>query len=178
MEYIDIYNEDGIKTGEQILKSIAHQNGIIHKTVHVWILNENNEILMQKRSSNRDYFPNVWDPTHGGHIQSGESSLAAVIREINEELGISINNNDVEFMFCWHQKLEYNSIINDSFMDVYLVKKSFDLNYIKIQEEELSEVKLVTIKELEEIINKKENLFPHYDEYKEMLEILKKRYLN
>ena len=39
MEYVDVYNKFGEKTGEVVPKLRAHELGLYHKAVHVWIVN-------------------------------------------------------------------------------------------------------------------------------------------
>jgi 8-oxo-dGTP diphosphatase len=44
-------------------------------------------VLLVHRSPNRHVFPDVWD-LPGGHIEAGETELAALVREMHEELGV------------------------------------------------------------------------------------------
>ena len=93
MEYLDIVDENGIPTGEIIERSIAHQTGVRHRTTHIWIVrkrDENVEILLQKRSQNKDSFPGCYDISSAGHIPAGDEFAESGLRELAEELGISI----------------------------------------------------------------------------------------
>jgi mutator protein MutT len=47
-------------------------------------------VLLVHRSPNRHVYPDVWD-LPGGHIEAGETELAALAREMNEELGVQIS---------------------------------------------------------------------------------------
>ena len=42
MEYIDIVDEQGNPTGEKVERSIAHSQGIRHRTAHIWIVRKVN----------------------------------------------------------------------------------------------------------------------------------------
>ena len=99
MEMLDIYNEDGSAAGYQATRTAAHQIGLWHKTVHVWIRNRNGEILLQKRSMSKEVFPGCWDVSCAGHVDSGESAVEAAIRELHEELGISAAQNELLYLF-------------------------------------------------------------------------------
>ena len=60
MEIFDIIDENGNPTGKTVERSIAHAEGIRHRTAHIWIIRRKNgrtEILLQKRSRNKDSFP-------------------------------------------------------------------------------------------------------------------------
>ncbi|MGN1276928.1 MAG: NUDIX domain-containing protein [Floccifex sp.] len=92
-EYLDVVDEMGNPTGQIIERNIAHQKGIRHRTSHVWLFRkkENNiEILLQKRSPQKDSFPNCFDISTAGHIPAGDSFLDSAIREAKEELGIDL----------------------------------------------------------------------------------------
>jgi isopentenyldiphosphate isomerase len=65
---------------------------MLHKVVHVLVFNENGELLLQKRSMNKDVAPGKWDTSVGGHVPNGENLITAAIREMEEELGITSDN--------------------------------------------------------------------------------------
>ncbi len=87
MEYIDIFDENNNPTGEIKEKVQAHEDGEFHRTAHVWVINDNNELLLQKRSASKKSHPNCWDISGAGHIREGESVIDGAIRELKEELG-------------------------------------------------------------------------------------------
>ena len=75
MEMLDIVDENGVPTGETVDREAAHRNGIRHRTSHVWILRKRNgktQVLLQKRSLNKDSHPGCYDTSSAGHIPSGE----------------------------------------------------------------------------------------------------------
>lgn len=126
-------------------------------------MNDNGEFLIQKRSSIRQINSNKWAFT-GGTIIAGEKSEEGAMSETKEELGIDLNINDLEFLLSF--KREHD------FLDVWLARVNIKLENIKIQEEEVSEVKWVSLKELDTIINNGEfvpviNLY--YDLFKKLL---------
>lgn len=47
-------------------------------------------VLLCHRSAHRRWYPNVWD-LPGGHVEQGETPAVALVRELNEELGIHIS---------------------------------------------------------------------------------------
>ena len=100
MEYIDIVDEQGNPTGEKVERSIAHSQGIRHRTAHIWIIREKEgrvQILLQKRSQNKDSFPGKFDTSSAGHIQAGDEPLESALRELKEELGISAVPEQLHF---------------------------------------------------------------------------------
>ncbi|MFQ9264942.1 MAG: NUDIX hydrolase [Clostridia bacterium] len=100
MEYIDIFDENNNPTGQIKEKEKAHEEGDFHRTAHVWIVNDKNELLLQKRSANKKSHPNCWDISGAGHIKAGESVIDGAIRELKEELEkwLKIKQKDYYYM--------------------------------------------------------------------------------
>lgn len=96
MEYLDVVNENNQLTGKTEERNIIHEKGIWHREIAVWIMNEKGEILLQKRAANKRQEPNKW-AICAGHVEAGESVEDSMIREIEEELGIKVNMNQLEF---------------------------------------------------------------------------------
>ena len=65
------------------------QTFLLHPVVHLHVFNSKGELLLQKRSANKDIQPNKWDTSVGGHVDYGEEIETALLRESAEELGIS-----------------------------------------------------------------------------------------
>ena len=98
-EYFDVLNEKGNYTGRIETREKCHKDGLWHKAVHVWIVNDNNEILLQYRCAEKSLYPNLWDCSFAGHIGVGESSIEGLIREGKEELGIEVDLEKLELTF-------------------------------------------------------------------------------
>jgi mutator protein MutT len=60
----------------------------MHEVVVAALVREG-RVLLVHRSPNRHAYPGVWD-LPGGHIEAGETELAALARELHEELGVRI----------------------------------------------------------------------------------------
>jgi 8-oxo-dGTP diphosphatase len=55
------------------------------------------QVLLVHRSPNRRAYPDVWD-LPGGHIETGESELGALTKEMHEELGVQIETGSVSHL--------------------------------------------------------------------------------
>lgn len=171
-EIIDEYNSRGEKIGV-IDKDIAHEKGLWHKSVHVWLINSNNEILLQYRCAEKKLYPNTWDCSFAGHISTGESSIQAVQREGKEEIGIDVDLDNLTFILTNREKLKYESINSNEFVDIFILKQDFKLDEISFQKEEVSDAKYVSIEEFFNLIDNNK-LFPHKIEYMVLKEYLNK----
>ena len=74
-EYFDILDENGNKTGKTKLRSEVHRDGDWHKAVHIWIINENGDILLQRRCATKDSNPNMLDISWDGELTAGDDLL-------------------------------------------------------------------------------------------------------
>lgn len=70
-------------------RETVHVNNLLHRAVHMLLLNNKGELFLQKRSLWKDRNPGLWDSSAAGHVDSGEEYLTAARRELEEELGIS-----------------------------------------------------------------------------------------
>ncbi len=89
MEWLDIVDENGNPTGETVSRGEAHLKGIPHRTSHVWIVRMRDgklQILLQKRSDDKDSYPGCYDISSAGHIPAGVDFIPSSVRELEEEL--------------------------------------------------------------------------------------------
>jgi len=173
MEYLDIYDENGNKLGIKKPRKEAHDKGLWHKAVHIWIANSNGELLIQKRSSLKDNYPDMWDISTGGHISAGDDDVITAQREIKEELGLKIKPEDLTYIGIEKRMTKRIGYINNEIVAIYIVKKDLKLSEIKKQGEEVSEVKFIPYKELQKFIENKDPSFvPHFGEYRILFKFL------
>ena len=179
MEYFDVLNEEGNKTGVVKSRGEVHRDGDWHRAAHVWAIDSKRELLMQKRAPNKDSHPNKWDMAIGGHLLAGDDSITAAIREAKEELGLDLDKKDLEYLFAGKTQIILNDgkFINNSFSDTYLLKRDFDISEISFDKAEIVELKFISFLELEKLFHAKDsNLVPHDEEFRKLFEILHKRY--
>lgn len=156
MELLDIVDENNNLTGKVEDKDIIHNNGIWHREVAIWIMNKNGEILLQKRASNKKQNPNKWGLT-AGHIDAGENVEDAMKREILEELGINIDDFNKIFIEKFKEIHSNSKQKNNYFAYQFFAKVDYKIDDYKIQKEELSELKYISLEELEDIVKKQDD---------------------
>jgi isopentenyl-diphosphate Delta-isomerase len=174
-EYLDILDEKGRKTGESVPYDEAHLKGLIHMAVHVWMMNPQGELLLQRRSPNKGTYPNHWDISAAGHVSAGQTSLEAARRETEEELGLDLPDSAFKYLFSVEQHivLKNGTYINNEFNDIYLVQTDKNINEMQLQEEEVAEIKWISVNDLKSLLkDKKELIVEHDEEYKLLFEHL------
>jgi len=143
MEYLNVYDEDGNFTGRIIERSKAKKLSINeHIAVGViFIENSEGKFLMQKTSLEKG---GLYSST-GGHVISGETPIESIKREVLEELGINIYNEDI---------IELGYIMYDMPLRfMFYLKKNIDINDIVVQKEEVECVRYMTKDEVFDIID-------------------------
>ena len=158
-EYFDVLKESGEYEGRIETREICHEKGLWHKAVAMFMINSKGQVLLQKRSANKKMWPNMWDMTAGGHVLAGEFGFEAIIREIQEELGIEINKNDILFIGSAVSTNIKGDIINRHFNEYYIINKDVDEKTLNLQTEEVADIKWFDKDEvLERIKNNYEGL--------------------
>ncbi len=164
MEIIDLYNGKREKLNKTCLRTEEPEDGEYKLSVHIWFLNSNGELLIQKRNENLKRNPGKWAFT-GGAVDSKETSMDGAIREAKEELGIDINTNKIELLLSFKRER--------GFVDVWLVKDDFDISDLTLQKSEVSEIKWISIKELKHLIDSEQfvkSVELYYDLFIKLLE--------
>lgn len=147
MEYLDIVDRNGIPTGRIVEREKAHAEGVMHRTSHVWLLrNHDNhiEILLQKRCDSKESFPGCYDISSAGHIPAGVDFAPSAVRELKEELGIEVTEN--ELVFCgdrtiiWDDEFYGKPFHDRQYSRVFALWCDLEEPEFNLQEEEVSSV--------------------------------------
>ena len=144
MEIFDVVDENGNPVGETVERGRAHAEGIRHRTAHIWIIREKGgrvQVLLQKRSAEKDSFPGRFDTSSAGHIQAGDEPRESALRELKEELGIEAEKEDLDFAgtFRIQYDLEFHGkpFRDNEVAFVYVYRKNVDETRLVLQTEEL-----------------------------------------
>ena len=165
MEYLDIYDDQGIKTGRKIIR--GDKSVQLSKNEHIaisviFIENEKNEFLIQKTSKEKG---GEYSST-GGHVDSGETPLEAILREVKEELGITLKKEEIK---------EYGYLLFDMPLRyLFYCKKNISIKEITIQEEEVESIEYMTVSQIEKLIKENKMLKSHAILFQELLKKQKK----
>lgn len=159
MEYLDVYDNDGNITGRKIIRgdktAVLNDNEHIALSV-IFIENSTGEFLIQKTSKEKG---GEFSFT-GGHVDSGETPLEAIRREVKEELDVDITGTIEEYGFLSYDKpLRY----------LFYLKQDINLKDISVQKEEVDNVKYMSVFKIKELIENDEMLKSHGILFNEIL---------
>lgn len=186
MEILDIVDENGVPTGRTIDRETAHRDGIRHRTSHVWVARlgadyvcrENNgwldgtcdvarqmlagvELLLQRRSPNKDSHPGCLDISSAGHIPAGCGYIESALRELEEELGITAAASELHF--CGKRRKAYQKRFHDTLFsdnqvsNVYVMLRDIPASEIVYQQSEISSVCWMPFNEVYDMVERDED---------------------
>ncbi len=134
MEYWDLYDYYGNKKNKKAIRGSKLNNDDYHIVVNAWIMNSKGEFLITQRSAHKSH-PLMWECT-GGSALRGEKPLDAAVREVKEELGISVDKKNAQLIGTTRRF--YKNCPDILF--VWLFKEDIPLKRVKVQEEEVNDV--------------------------------------
>ena len=147
MELFDIVNEKNNSLGFTKPREEVHKNlEYWHRTTHIWIVNTQDQILCQQRSSKKDANPGKWQSFFGGHLRAGESYEENAISELKEELGIEVDTSQLIPLYI------RKSETSKHFGQVYILVINKNVEELKIDKEEIEKVEWASLVDLEESI--------------------------
>lgn len=142
MEQVDIYNKFRENTG-CVKERNKLENGEYRISTHIWIKNKENKILIEKRSEKEDVFPGMWAQVGGG-VKAGDTSKETVFKECEEELNYKVLEENLFYIGSY--------VRTKDIVDVWLINQEIDICSLKLQEDEVAEVRLVTFEEFDQMI--------------------------
>ena len=154
MEWFDVVDGNGVPTGEVTERGEAHSKGIRHRTAHIWIIRDTPDgvqVLLQKRSENKDSFPGRFDTSSAGHIQAGDGILESALRELGEELGIHAAPEELEkagrFAIAYEKEFHNRMFRDKEIAFVYVLRREVDEKSLVLQTEEVEAVEWFDLEE-------------------------------
>lgn len=153
-ELIAIVNEDD-QLIDTATRKFVHENGLLHREVGIFIRNRKNEILLQKRADTKKY-----DPSAGGHVPHDQSYRDAAVRELSEELGISVEPKELTQIFKRKFTVESPKYgVHDKFIGIFELEKEIQLEEMHIDPAEVLEAQYFSIQSIKEMLRNESKKF-------------------
>jgi len=146
LEFNDIYDEDRNLTGRIHKRGTPWRRGEYGLVVCVWVYDGCGKVLLTRRAPQKTY-AGTWENS-GGAAQAGETSRAAIARELYEETGIRAQEEEFELIASDRDR--------NAFYDFYCLKRQTPLEQIVLLPGETDGVKWVTLEEVHGMIDRKE----------------------
>ena len=139
MELVDLYDENRVPLGRVAERHAKKAPGEYRMVLHVCIFNGLGQMLIQQRSPEKTIWPELWDVSIGGGVDAGETSRQGAVREVGEELGYDLD------LIGLRPAVTVN--FEGGFDDFFVVTRDLDLGDLRLQKEEVSDVRWATLEE-------------------------------
>lgn len=165
MELWDILDENGNKTGRLHERGKPMQQGDHHLIVQIWIMNNNGEFLISKRSLGITGWAGMWQTT-GGSAVAGDDSLTTAIKETSEEIGVTLDPKNGQLFK--HYKTPHSNDKGIAFYDVWLFRQEADISTITLQPDETCDAMWASKDKIKQMVDENtfisEEAYPYLDE--------------
>ena len=131
-EFWDVYDKKRHLTGRLVERGLPWEAEDYHLVVQIWIAIARGEWLISRRSPDK-YFPLKWEAT-GGSAVAGEDSFTAALREVREELGITLDPTRGRLLLT--KRFDRPEWTNQGFVDVYIFRHDCPIEDVVLQEGE------------------------------------------
>jgi isopentenyl-diphosphate delta-isomerase len=138
-EHVILVNDKDQQIG-LMEKLQAHETGVLHRAVSVFIFNKKGELLLQKRASTKYHGAGLWTNTCCTHPRNGETNLECANRRLQEEMGFE-TTLEKRFSFIYKGEVE-NGLTENEFDHVFFGVYDGD---IKLNPEEVEDCKFVAL---------------------------------
>ncbi|MGB6463258.1 MAG: isopentenyl-diphosphate Delta-isomerase [Nitrosotalea sp.] len=156
MEYLILVdsNDNQVGTEEKIKCHLL--NGKLHRAFTILLFNNDGRLLLTQRSMSKMLWPGDWDGTVASHPRQSETYVSSAERRLPEELGITCK---LDYLFKFEYHVPYKDIGSENEVCGTLIGIVEDSKKIKLVEDEISAIKLVTFDELLSEIEKSPQIF-------------------
>jgi len=153
----------------QATRREAHGNpDLMHAVVHCIVTNRKGELLLQLRSQKKDIQPGKWDTSVGGHVGLGESIETAMLRELEEELGLRVQPEQLQLLYRYVMKSPVETELVTTF---HLVHEG----PFSAQPEEIDALEFLSHDQIRARLGTGDFTFNFEDEFARFLEVTSRR---
>jgi len=99
-------------------KMEAHEKALLHRAFSVFVLNSNNEIMLQQRAAEKYHSPLLWTNTTCSHQRDGETNVQAGTRRLREEMGFE---TELKELFSFIYKAPFDNGLTEHELDHVMI---------------------------------------------------------
>lgn len=140
MDLIDVFDEDRQRTDRTADSPRALGPGKYRLVIHLCLFDADGRMLIQRRQDSCARWPGLWDVSVRGCAIAGETGRMAAAREAREELGLALDLSGIRPALTVSFPHGYD--------ELYLVDAAPDVSELKLQTEEVAEVRWASEQEI------------------------------
>jgi isopentenyldiphosphate isomerase len=133
-QLLNVVDNTGNIIGEETRENV-HGKGLLHREIHVLILDKDKKIVFQLRDKNKDTYPDLLDAAVGGHVELGDDFVTAAIKETEEETGIKVTESDLKLIRITKSRSQDSAtgMTNNAMRAIYCYKFSGSVDQLKVE---------------------------------------------
>ena len=160
MELLQVFDADKNMLNEYVErdKKLKLPEDKYFMIILLFIQNSEGKFLIQKTSKEKGSEYAVT----GGHLTYKDNAITTCIKEAEEELGLTLSEDDLE---------EIDVLKHDvGYVAIYYLKKNIDINTLTLQEGEVESVSWMSIDEINNLINENKLRKGNIEPFRKVLE--------
>lgn len=158
-QYLCLVDEKGRFLREEERETCHLGDGLLHRAFLVIVFNENNELLLARRSAEKKLWPGFWDGTVASHYYKDKAETETIMERLHDEIGVGDGHSNLEFLFAFRYHARYKEIGSEKeICDVYKVS-GVRAGNLAVAEAEISAAKFVNVQGLKEDMAKNAKKF-------------------
>jgi len=142
-ENVILVNENDEQIG-LMPKLEAHEKAVLHRAFSVFVLNSQNEIMLQQRAQQKYHSPLLWTNTCCSHQRDGETNIQAGSRRLFEEMGFE---TALKELFHFIYKAPFDNGLTEHELDHVMI--GYYSGEPTINKEEVENWKWMTIEDVQ-----------------------------
>src|SRR3989338_953362 len=148
-ELIDLVDEKDNKIGKSTVEEV-HSKNLLHRAVHIFIVNSEDKLFCRKRSSNKKIYPLFWSTSVGAHVLSGQKYDSVAADSLQKHLGLK----------CELINIGKVRVQDESENEISATYVGYSDDEMKINKDEIEGGVFLTAREIQKLI-KTEKVTPH-----------------
>lgn len=149
MEYWDLYDKERNPLGRTHRRGEEFNEGEYYVCCEIWVVNSEGKLLTTKRHPDKKA-GNMWEFVGGGTL-AGETTKQSAVRELMEETGIRVQENELTLLTTYTRK--------NFFQDIYVVKADIPIEAVVLQPDETIDAKWSSFEDIEKMITAEEFVY-------------------
>ena len=134
VELLEVVNDKDDVISLESRKKI-HQDGLLHREIHIWFMTPDRKIIFQHRAKDKDTYPDKLDATVGGHVDPGMSYEETAFKEALEETGVELEPTKLKMIKKMPKKSfdEATGLTNNTIRAQYAYLFDGDVKSLKVE---------------------------------------------
>lgn len=143
---MDLINslDDDLKTIDSLSSEEIHKRGLLHRAIHILVINNRDEVFVRRRSLKKKLYPGVWSTSVGAHVLKGQISEECAKVNLKKFLDLNLPLEKIG-------ETRVKDEIENEYIIIFLCKSDL---VKKLNPEESDEGKFMNVQEIIDLVSR------------------------